>query len=730
MHRQTRATPDSPPTVRIRCLGGLDIRADAEKSEQVLVQGLSAAALVHLAVERAVTRDQVIALLWPEREGRKARHSLSQVLYELKGRLGEGWVNGRGERLLVGDRIECDAVEFERAAERGDLEEALRLYRGPFLDGTYLRDTVAYERWMDQRRHRLGHLFRDLCSYAVTRSRDRGDRPAAIAAARRWVEEDPFAVQPQRTLIELLIEDGHRRGALRQYERFEALLRSEGMTPAPEIVELVEDLRDHGANTRELSVTFTLPPPLAPPSSAPRMVVLPFEHLGDPEGSPFTEGITDEITNRLARLPGLGVIARTSANRYRESSKTVAQIRAELGVDFVLEGTVRWDVSSGEKRVRVSPQLIRASDATHLWADTYEAAVSEIFRLQSRIADRVVDVLDVKLRPPELQSPPERGVRDPDVFELCVRARRRWEESTAEALDQAAELFQRAIELDPTCARAYAGLAATYSLIPSFTVAGSSAWLEKADRAAGRAVELDPACADAQVAAGMVAVLLTRDMETAERHLQRALELAASDARAHAFLAYVQCATGRERAAAEGMARAHELDPLSVATNFHVGFLAWQRGDRELAVRQLRLVSLLAPGFDPACYILGGIHFRDGDLVTARREWAPITMFGPLWQSVIGCLEDPSEAGSRLDEIVDLAPGAVHWYGVSSLYTLLGAADRAFSVIEAHLRNLRGKGGEIATAGPSLIHLATDPFFEDLRSDPRYPRLLRRIEVG
>jgi len=722
--------------VKVRTLGGLGVFVNGAEAEGFATQPLRTALLVYLAVERTATRDQAIALLWPEREAQRARHSLSQFLYELKGDLGNDWIQARGERLRVADRVEADALEFAVAAQEGALDEALSLYRGPFLDGWHLRDSLEFESWVDRQRQRLATLYRETCRELVARSLAHGDRDAALLAARRCAEDDPLDADAQLLLIELLIEEGDLPAALRQYFRYERRLRAEGLTPPVEIAALIEKVkRDMESQADAVASTLLPYPPLrgAAPS-VPRLVVLPFEHLGKRDDGYFTDGITEEITNRLVQFPGLAVIARTSANQYRNTPKTVAQIRRELAVDYVLEGTVRWDESAADERVRISPQLIRASDSTHLWAETYEAIPADTFQVQSRVAERVAervaDTLELTLRSPE----PARGKRprppDPNAHELFVRGKRWWEERVEGALENALECFRKAIELDPTYARAYAGLAETYAMISSFTVTQSMGWLSKAKFAAEKALQLDPSCAESHLAGGMLAYVLDWDMEAAERYLRQAIELEPSNATAHIGLAYTQCTTGRTREAFETMARAVALDPLSVATNFDVAFQAWQGHDRAIAVRHYRLVIQLAPEFDPASYCLGGIYYQEGDLETARGEWSRMSMFGPPWETLVHVLEEPEKAVAILDRIVELAPGTVHWYGVSSLYSLLGATDQAFLVLESHYRNLRGEPSRMVTSGPSLVHLSTDPFFDPLRTDPRYEDLLRRIGLG
>lgn len=729
MSPSTRDPPPEPRTVHVRVLGGLEVFVDGSEASGFLARRLQAAVLAYLAVERSATRDRLTALLWPDSDDSSARHSLSQVLYELKGTFGPSWLQAAGDRLRATDRVEADTVEFMDAVGRKALDEALSLYRGSFLEGVYLRDTVAFEQWVDAWRLRLKTLFQNACRERVGQCLARGDRSRAVAVAHRCAQDDPLDPDAQLPLLELLIESGDHLGALRQYERYARRLRAEDMEPPAKIARMMDGIapEDEARAEAPAAGSAGTRPSLTGASTLPRIVVLPFEHLGEPGGEHFADGMTDEVTNRLAQLSELAIIARTSANQYRNSTKTVEQIRRELGVDYVLEGTVRWDDSTGERRVRVSPQLIRAADSAHVWAEMYEATLGEVFRVQSAIAERVAEVLEIRLRPPEQKSLARRAPQDPDAHELYVRGKRQWEESVDGALERAMDLFRRSIEIDPSYARAYAGLAETYALIPSFRVTTSAGWLSKAKAAAERALELDPSCAEAHVAAGMVEYLLACDMEAAEARLHRALELAPSSSTAHTFLSYVRCATDRPKEALESMARAHALDPLSVTTNFNFGFLAWQARDRDLALRQLRLVTQLTPEFDPALYVVGGIQMHGGDPDAAAREWASLSMFGPPWQTFLRVLDDGGRAIDVVDRMVELAPGSVHWYGLSSLYTLLCAEDRAFWILESHCDNLGGRPTDLATSGPSLAHLKTDPFFDHLRSHRRYHGLLEQI---
>ena len=198
------------------------------------------------------------------------------------------------------------------------------------------------------------------------------------------------------------------------------------------------------------------------PRETPRIAVLPFQNLGAPEDGYFSDGITEEITSRLVTIPGLGVISRTSAEQYRESKKSVKEIGRELGVDYILEGGVRWQRVGGSSRVRVTPQLIRVSDDRHLWAGRYDETIEEVFQVQSRIAEQVATALDMALQEPEHEALAARPTDDLRAYDFYLRGNDHFDRPTPEATRAAEEMYTRATELDPTFALAFARLARIY----------------------------------------------------------------------------------------------------------------------------------------------------------------------------------------------------------------------------------------------------------------------------
>ena len=241
----------------------------------------------------------------------------------------------------------------------------------------------------------------------------------------------------------------------------------------------------------------------APGSETPRIVVLPFTNLGRPEDEYFADGVTEEVTNRIGATPGLGVIARTSAATYRKSEKSVRQIGDELRVDYVLEGSVRWQrASDGPGRVRVTPQLIRVADETQLWADRYDAVLTDIFTVQSEIAEEVAGALGLKLLPGDgARITPTRSAEAYDYF---LRGQEYIYEGfeLEENLRTALSLFDRAVALDSAFALAHARRAYVHTLLYWFRHDHTGARLAEAKRSADLALRLNPGLPEAHEALG------------------------------------------------------------------------------------------------------------------------------------------------------------------------------------------------------------------------------------
>ncbi len=195
------------------------------------------------------------------------------------------------------------------------------------------------------------------------------------------------------------------------------------------------------------------------------LVVLPFENLGQPEEEYFADGLTEEITSRLAEISGLGVIGRSSAVHYKNASVPIRQIGEELGVDYVLEGTVRWEGSAhSESRVRVTPQLVRVADATHVWTERYEEALAGVFRIQSDIAEQVARAMEITLLEPEREALEANPTENLEAYDRYLRGNDYFDRGfSGENLHIAGQMYEQAVALDPNFALAYAKLSEVHS---------------------------------------------------------------------------------------------------------------------------------------------------------------------------------------------------------------------------------------------------------------------------
>jgi serine/threonine-protein kinase len=303
----------------------------------------------------------------------------------------------------------------------------------------------------------------------------------------------------------------------------------------------------------------------------PKLAVLPFNNLGSPEDEYFADGITEEITSRIAEISGLRVISRQSAIQYKGSDKTLRQIGRELNVDYVLEGTIRTDrPAQGSGQVRVTPQLIRVSDDAHLWTDRYTAALvpGEIFGVQEHIANQVAGALDVTLLEPERTRLAERPTHSLEAYQYYLRGIGYWEQRVPEQIArQAVEMYQRAVSVDPGFATAYAALSRAWAWLGWYS--GDPEGFPRAQEAVDRAQELAPDLTAAHLARGTLLYWSARDYERALEELAIVLNREPNNAEVMLQIGSIQKRQGKWEEALTSLGKAHELDPRSgfVAVN-------------------------------------------------------------------------------------------------------------------------------------------------------------------
>ncbi len=315
------------------------------------------------------------------------------------------------------------------------------------------------------------------------------------------------------------------------------------------------------------------------PSERKMLAVLPFENLGSPDDEYFADGITDEITARLAGIEELGVIARTSAIQYKNTDKSIQQVGEELGVEYILEGTVRWQrLSEGQSQVRVTPQLIRVSDATHVWANIYDKDIADIFQVQSDIAEQVAKGLGIALLEPERSALKDKPTANLEAYDYYLRgneyARRGGEKNKRIAL----QMYQKAVELDPDFALAYARLSGTHTGLYWNHWDRTEQRLSKAKEAVDRALQLNPDLPEGHLALGRYHYQGRLDYDRALKQFDIVRKNKPNNAEMLAFIGYVKRRQGKFEQALENIKKASELDPLS-------GFFSQELGNTYHRIR-------------------------------------------------------------------------------------------------------------------------------------------------
>ena len=354
-------------------------------------------------------------------------------------------------------------------------------------------------------------------------------------------------------------------------------------------------------------------------SSEKSIAVLPFENLSqDPENAYFAEGVQDEILARLSKVADLKVISRTSTQRFKSAPEDLPHIAKQLGVAHIVEGSVQ---KQGEQ-VRVTVQLIKASTDAHLWAETFDRKLTDIFAVESEIARNIADKLRAELTGSEVNALAARPTENSEAYQLYLKGRFFWNKRTAKDFHTALNYFQQAIDKDPGFALAYAGLADTYVLLSGFAAASPAESLPKAKAAALKALELDNTLGEAHTSLGQAVSAYDFDFERAGREFRLGIELNPNYATGHQWYAESGLgALGRFDEAIAEMKRALELDPLSVIINADVGTVLCTAGRYDEAIEQLRKTLEMDPDFYYAHWNLGQALELKGRTEEAMAEY-------------------------------------------------------------------------------------------------------------
>jgi len=459
------------------------------------------------------------------------------------------------------------------------------------------------------------------------------------------------------------------------------------------------------------------------------LAVLPFENFtGDAGQEYFSDGLTEEMISQLGDLnpSHLGVIARTSVMHYKHSQESIAQIGKDLGVQYVIEGSVRRD----SERVRITAQLIQIKDQSHVWAREYDRDLGHLLELQSEVAREVANEIEFSLsgrRPIEAErnsAAPVLGAKSYEAYDLYLKGRYFWNKRTAEGFRQAADYFQQAIDKDPNYGRAYAGLADTFSLMSAWYLGPQNELMPKARTAALRALELDESLAEAHASLALIRENYDYDWSGAEKEFRRAIQLGPQYATAHQWYAEFLSWQGRFEEAFAESGQARQLDPLSLIIISDYASILYRSRQYDSALKQCQSVLELDPNFDHARILMIPAYLQLGrydEAVNMFNLWADHEQ-GPwkwAWRADVygrsGHAEEARRALAKLEQVsgsrADRTPMLLQAYsGTGQKKRLLELLQKAYS--------------EHSNA---VVQIKVDPMYDPIRSDPRFEDLLRRV---
>ncbi len=769
--------------LQLRLLGGAFLLSGGEPVTGRAAQRHRLALLAILAsTPDGFPRDRAAALLWPDASTTRGRKLISDSVYRINRAAGAEVIQGAGDELLLDrEQLRCDLWIFRRALGEGRWEEAVSAWRGPFLDGFFLSGAAEFDHWLEEERRRLEREYVRALEARATHLDREGDPAAAARAWEAVATADPHNARVACRLMEALDRAGERARAVAHARIHSRLMEELELDPEPAVLALAEEIRHRPSSGKEAPFQGTPSPsppasglpvvPEDPPSESPPGLPLPLETggggpwrrppwraagvgllltlglagtfltgngPGDPLPPPsslavlpfqdlspggdrryFSDGIAEDLMEGLSRIEGIRVAARTSSFAAREWRGDVREIGRRLGVEAVLEGSVRTE---GD-RLRITAHLVDTRDGYQLWTGSYDRAHGEVLAVQGDIARSIAATLRRELTGQPSGNAPAPRVEDAVAWDLYLRGRYAWHRRTEEGLRTAVTRFQEAVERSPEYAAAWVGLGDAWAVLGFYDHVPPDEAFPRAEEAARRALSLDPGNAPAQATLGYVALYYQWDPARAEEAFREAIRRDPGYSTGHQWYANFLTAAGRFPEAEASMRRARELDPLSLIANAALGWVLYFAGRDEEALTQARNTLDLDPDFDLAHLWSGWSLERMGRTDEALRELESAVARSEgsaLARSALARLRaargEEAEARRILREL-EASQAYIPSYEVGKAYLALGEVDRALEWLERAWQE----------RSHSMVFLAVDPQLEPLREDPRFRELVTRV---
>jgi TolB-like protein/DNA-binding SARP family transcriptional activator/Tfp pilus assembly protein PilF len=771
------------PDLRIRLFGPPRIERDGtavglgRRKAVALAAYLAAAGGSH-------SRDAVAALLWPENDPASARAEMRRSLSLLTTTLGRALIDA--DRTLVGfhGEVWVDVARFRSLlAESGThghgrqaacprclplLKEAAELGAADFMSGFSLGECAEFESWMRGESERLRAERADVLRRLCALREQGGELPLALDAARGWLALDPLCEPAHRRLMALYAASGQRSSALRQYQDCLRTLREEaGAEPENETTELWQKIRDKrftaapaGMAERDAPAMVGAPAFRRPaagltrgrrgallaagvalvvllaagavllglrrvPQSPTPIAVLPLVDTSGQAGQEwFAEGMTEAVLTELARIRGFQVTSHESVKGYAGTTKTVPVIRRELGISYLVEGSV---MRVGD-RVRIAIQLIDARRDIHVWAEIYERPWADILDVQKEIAADVCERVRVRLSTPEKHRLASSGHVNTAAYEASLVGEYLLANNiTPDGLQRAFASFETAIAKDPGYAPAYVGLANYYWGATQFGIFPPDQGMPRAKEAAEKALSLDGSLSGAHTVLALIHFLFDWDWKAAEQEFRTAIELEPSSVEAHRWYGSLLSSQARHADAIAEVVRARDLDPLSVLNGVNVAARYYYARQYDKAIAEARTDQEMEKDFYMAPMMAGEAYAAEKDYpraIAALRQAAelagdwgmePLAFLGYLY-GVLGRADEARDIIKSLDAMEDKGSAIAPFLRAEPLLGL-GETDKALGLLEKAYDE----------HDLNLVWNFQDPILDRLHGEPRFVALKKRL---
>lgn len=453
------------------------------------------------------------------------------------------------------------------------------------------------------------------------------------------------------------------------------------------------------------------------------IVILPFEDMSpDRDNEYFCDGITEEIINALTKIENIHVVARTSAFAFKGQNIDVREIGNKLGVRTLLEGSVR---KSGNQ-LRITAQLINIKNGYHLWSESYDRELADIFKIQDEISMQIVNKLKVSIKPGEESMLGRRYTGNLDAYNLYLKGRYFWNRLTEEGLHKSLNFFRQAIQVDADYALAYSGISDAYCRLAWYSYSSPQESFPKAKEAAERALDLDQSLPEAYASLGFVSMCFDRDYEKAFNQIEKAIELDPGFAGAHTYYSICLAITGKHEEAIREGKKALELDPLTPMMQVNLAGRYYYARKYELCVESVKKTLEMDPGFEIAHYYLAYFYNQMNMHREAKDEIQRVIGFfgrkNPQFLAALAIIlaysGDTKGAEKVIDEILELSKEKhTSFFWLGTVYVILDRYDEVFEMFEKAYR-----AKEVL-----MIFLFVDPIFDRIKKDSRFQSLLKKM---